>query len=125
MITEMRLKKMAIELYEVRAELRLQGASEAAIRTASEDMVRTAWEPLVPPEKDWPGYFRVPRCAYCDGTGLVLRFNVRNRLGVDVTEGSPCRCPLGVRFLPKPKDQDFTDAGKSVQKPRTWTQAGR
>ena len=120
----MRLTQMLADVVELRDVLRSQGASRAAIQTATENIVRDAWEPLTRPIHEWPGYYQTPTCAYCDGTGLVMRFHVRNRLGVDVTEGEPCRCPRGARFQPPNNaPESYTSAGK-MPKPKQLSRFG-
>lgn len=114
-----RLSKLVAHVCEVRMELRSQDASETVIAQATERVVRDAWEPLVPDQRFWPVQHTLARCVYCDGTGLMLRFNVKNRLGLMVTEGEPCRCPKGARFIEKPKGTDDHTAAGKVQKPMT------
>lgn len=121
----MSLGKLIVDVAETRDELRRQGASVAAIDAATERIVRHYWEPLVPDRFTWPAWMLIPKCAYCDGTGLVIHRLVKNRLGCLVNEGQPCRCPLGTRFLaPVRPDSDHTQAGKT-SKPKTLSRFGR
>lgn len=109
------LWKLFPQLGDTRAEWRAQGCSEAEIAANTERLVRHELEALVPPEAEWPEALRRPRCAWCQGTGLVLHFRVRDRLGIVTTQGTPCRCTQGVRYLPKAAAaaEDFTAAGKT------------
>lgn len=118
-MTVPRLRDVFPAVYETRLEMRKNGHSEPEIAAATERLVRHYWAPFVTPLEEWPEWMLSPKCGYCDGTGLVLRFNVLNRLGHSVTDGKPCRCVKGVRFLPKQHNpDDYTSAGK-VQKPMT------
>lgn len=122
----MSLGNLIADLAALRAELRTQGASEQEIATQTERVVRHYWEPKVPHERFWPDHHLRAVCAYCDGTGLVLHRGVRNRLGLIVDEGEPCRCPLGMRFLKAPKSEsDHTGAGKTPTKARPFSRLGR
>lgn len=119
----LKLSQLVNAVYQTRAELRASGADDRAVDLATEKLVRAYWGPLVPDERDWPGWFSAPRCAYCDGTGLVIR-RVVNRLRILVDEGVPCRCPKGARFLPPiPREDDHISAGKTPKK--SWSRAGR
>jgi hypothetical protein len=100
-----RLAQMVRDVLEVRTELRAQGASPIELAAATERVVRDAWEPLCVPERQWPVTALLAKCAYCDGTGLVIRHNVKNKLNVIVDEGTPCRCSRGARFEPKQQTQ--------------------
>ncbi len=96
----------------LRADMRERAASPAEIEAATERVVRANWP--VKDEREWPVWMTLARCAYCDGTGLVIHRGVRNRLGVVVDEGTPCRCALGVKFSPKPQtSEDFESASKT------------
>lgn len=122
--TTPRLSALVDGLYQARREWREQGLDARQIQAATEKLVRTYWEPLVAHEDTWPEWASAPKCAYCDGSGLVIR-RVINRLKIEVSEGVPCRCPKGLRFLPPiPKDDDFTQAGKTPAK-KGWSRAGR
>ena len=121
-----KLRDVVQAVIEVRAECRAEGLSDEVIAARTEQVVRHYWAPFVASEDQWPGWAQAPRCAYCDGTGLVILLNVRDRLGQLVDEGRPCRCPKGIRFLPKTsRDEDHTHAGKTPKKARPWIQAGR
>lgn len=121
-----RLERLVAQVCEVREELRRQEATPVVIEAATERLVRDAWEPLVPPASSWPWFHSLPRCARCDGTGLEILRDVRNRLGVVVDEGRPCHCPRGVRFMPKLETEaDHTQAGKTSKPARSWSRAGR
>lgn len=101
---------------DMRTEMRGSGHNQPEIDAATERMVRHHLEPEVPPLVEWPAWLDVPRCAYCDGTGLILR-RVVNRLGYLVDQGTPCKCAKGARFLSKQTaSQDYTDAGKMPKK---------
>lgn len=115
-ITTETLGQLVRDLCDLRAELRSLGNDPASVELATERLVRDRWPKV--DERLWPVHLTLARCAYCDGTGLVIHRNLKNRLGVLVDEGTPCRCPLGSRFLPKAinPDADFQQAGK-VQKP--------
>lgn len=111
-------------VFELRSDMRAAGATTAEIEKATERSVRSAWPST--PIDEWPGWAQALRCAYCDGTGLVIHRNVKNRLGVLVDEGTPCRCPLGAKFLPPaPKDDDFQEAGKTTKPKRGFSRFGR
>lgn len=118
----MSLGDIVAAIVELRADMRGAGATEPAIAQATERTVRASWPSV--DERLWPALMTLARCAYCDGTGLVIHRNVKNRLGVIVDEGTPCRCPLGNRFLPKVKsDADFAEAGK-VKKSKGFQKFG-
>lgn len=122
----MSLGALVNDVAETRAELRRQGASQEAIDAATERLVRHHWEPLVPDQRFWPtALLTLGTCAYCDGTGLVIHRDVKNRLGHVVDEGVPCRCSRGARFLPPvPEGDDFQQAGKTP-KPKAMSRFGR
>lgn len=101
------------EVADMRRELRSSGATPEEIAAATEKMVRHYLEPLVPDERFWPVHLTLARCAYCNGTGLVIHRNVENKLKCTIDDGTPCRCPLGARFLPKIQEAgDHLQAGK-------------
>lgn len=118
-----RLRDLVSAVFQARQEWRSLGMDAREIAKATEKLVRLYWAPFVAPESSWPAWFERGTCAYCDGCGLVIR-TVTNRLRLEVSEGVPCRCPKGARFLPPiPKDDDFTQAGKTPKK--SWSRAGR
>lgn len=110
------LGQLIRDLSDLRSELRELGNDAHSIELATERLVRERWPKT--DERFWPAHLTLARCAYCDGTGLVIHRNVKNRLGGVVDEGVPCRCPQGSKFLPKAvnPEADFQQAGK-VQKP--------
>ena len=118
------LYKIFPEVGDMRAAMRADGSSEADIATATEQMVRHHLEPLAAPMNEWPEYMLLPKCGYCDGTGLVIHRNVLDKHGVKVDSGHPCRCTKGAKFLP-PTNQgaDFKAAGKTPTS--DFTRAGR
>lgn len=100
-----------MQVYEA---MRKAGESHETCAAMLEKSLRAAFPS--PPWHEWPEKFRLPRCAKCDGYGLVLR-EVRNRLGCLVTEGTPCTCYRGTRYMETPKEEaDFTVAGKTPAK---------
>jgi hypothetical protein len=118
-----RIHEIFADVGDMRAALRSEGHTPTDIEHATERLVRHHLEPLVPDERFWPqSCFK--KCWTCEDTGLVLRYNVRDKHKVLVVVGEPCRCSVGVRFLPKSRNgQDFTQAGKT---PKTdFTRAGR
>ena len=111
---------------DARIAWRAEGASAAEITTRTRNLVRLELETEVPPLETWPEHMLAPRCGDCAGTGLVLRFSVIDRHGIDTTQGFPCRCPKGARFMPrKDSPDDFTQAGKGAKPSKPFTQLGR
>lgn len=109
---------IAPDVAAARSEWRTDGLNPAQIEDATERLVRDKLRDFVPDERFWPVQYTLPRCAYCDGCGLVLRRNVRNKLGLMVDVGEPCRCPKGMRFYPKEsRHDDYTSAGKVQKQP--------
>jgi hypothetical protein len=107
---------------DARAEWRAQGLTEAEIAANTERLVRFRLTPLVAPEAEWPPWQALPRCARCEGTGLVLA-QVRDRFGSSVTQGTPCRCGKGLRYeATRATPESHTAAGKT---PKTLTKFGR
>jgi len=108
------LYKVFPEVSELRQTMRAEGRTEPEITAATEQMVRHHLEPHVPPMHTWPEHLVLAKCAYCDGTGLVIHRNVVDRNGVLIDQGNPCRCPKGDKFLPQtPKQADHRQAGKT------------
>jgi hypothetical protein len=119
----MSLGSIIVAVCQMRQDMRGAGASELEIEKATERSVRASW-PTVD-ERMWPAWMTLARCAYCDGTGLVIHRNVKNRLGLIVDEGTPCRCPQGQKFLPKMKSEaDFQEAGKVSKPKRNFSRFG-
>jgi len=119
------IKKLFGPVADARAAWRADGMNEREIAKATERMVRHHLDPLTAPLEQWPEWMLRGRCAYCDGTGLVIHKGVTNRLRIEVDEGFPCSCPLGARFIDRqPPTPDHTQAGK-VTKPKVFSRFGR
>ena len=119
----MSLGQIIAAICQMRVDMRSAGASELEITKATERSVRSSWP--TKPEQEWPAWMTLARCAYCDGTGLVIHRNVTNKLGLIVDEGTPCRCPHGQKFLPKVKSEtDFQQAGKVSKPKRSFSRFG-
>ena len=100
---------------QMRVEMRASGATDAECTEALKRVLKANWS--IPDVSEWPYHMRLPRCVKCDGYGLIIT-NVVDRLGQSVTQGEPCTCEKGRRFMPqKQAEQDFTQAGK-VEKPK-------
>lgn len=105
------------DVADARHEWRENGLEGRQMREATERLVRDKLEKFSPDERLWPEQMRYPRCAYCDGCGLVLQFDVTSRLETTIDVGKPCKCPRGQRFTDAPKpSEDFTAAGKAPKK---------
>ena len=109
------LGELINEIAELRADFRAQEATPDVIAQATERLVRDRW----PFTREWK-YL----CQRCSDTGLVVA-DVLNRLGVVVSEGTPCSCDRGRRFIPSNTETNYAEAGKSVKAPKQWTRAGR
>lgn len=116
MIPEKRLAAAFRQAMDFRRDLLANGSTTFEADAAVAKILRANW-PAIPPEQEWPYKYRLPRCLYCDGYGLVIR-EVTNRLGCRVNEGTPCSCEQGARYREKPQglDEDFIAAGKTPQK---------
>jgi len=111
---------------DARASWRAEGYDAREIAQRTLNLVRLELDGEVPPMNEWPEWALAPKCGYCDGTGLVLRFHVLDRLKQDITLGEPCRCTKGARFIPRrDSPDDFTQAGKGAKPSKPFTQLGR
>lgn len=119
----MSLGSIIAAVFELRASMREQGATEQAIAEATERSVRSAWPKT---EREWK-YL----CHRCSDYGLEI-FDCpgdatcgREKPHLPHDYGQPCWCSAGAKFRPKPRnDDDFQQAGKTPKPSKGFQKFG-